>query len=153
LQGVSQDFLTAARNNASSLAQYQRDVALVARYVDGGIAAAQDQIDYAKLTLDAQNATVALLGSIDATLSGGTSAAVLTAAANAASTSTATGTASTVGDLGAKIDALRTEMEQLRTENNAGHAATAGNTGAVKRHLDNVTTASGGDAISVLGAS
>lgn len=38
----------------------------------------------------------------------------------------------------------------MREENNAGHAATAGNTGAVKRVLENVTTASGGDAISTV---
>jgi hypothetical protein len=40
LQGAGQDFLTAARNNASSMQQYLRDVAQVARGVDQGIFAA-----------------------------------------------------------------------------------------------------------------
>ncbi len=83
LQGVSADFLTASKDNARSLTQYQRDVAMVARYVDGGIGAAQEQIDYAKLTLDAQDATVALLTSIDASLRGSSGAVVPQAAAQA----------------------------------------------------------------------
>jgi hypothetical protein len=58
LQQSGQDFLTAARNNASTLQQYLRDVALVARGVDNGIAASEDAADYAQLQLDAlQNAT------------------------------------------------------------------------------------------------
>lgn len=68
LQGAGQDFLTAAKDNARNLTQYQRDVALVARYVDGGIGAAQTQVDYAKRTLEAQDASVALLTSIDQSL-------------------------------------------------------------------------------------
>jgi hypothetical protein len=58
LQQSGQDFLTAARNNASTLQQYLRDVAMVARGVDSGIAASEDAADYAQLQLDAlQNAT------------------------------------------------------------------------------------------------
>src|SRR3546814_747479 len=53
-------------------------------------------------------------------------------------------------DLVAEVRALREEVEQLRSDNNAGHAANAGNTGAIKRHLDNVTSASGGDAIATV---
>ncbi|WP_416463957.1 hypothetical protein [Sphingomonas sp. VDB2] len=145
LQGVSQDFLTSARNNASSLAQYQRDVAMVARYVDGGIDAAQNQIDVAQATLDATNASVLLLTSIDDTLSAAADAAAI-------STSSATGSAASTADLGAKIDALKAELEQMRADNNAGHAATAGNTGKMVRTLDNVTAQSGGDAISTVPA-
>lgn len=145
LQGVSQDFLTSARNNASSMAQYQRDVAMVARYVNGGIDAAQGQIDVAQATLDATNASVLLLSSIDDTLSAAADAAAI-------STSSATGSASSTADLGAKIDALRAELEQMRADNNAGHAATAGNTGKLVRTMDNVTAASGGDAIATVPA-
>lgn len=47
----------------------------------------------------------------------------------------------------ARIDGLREEIAQLRAENNAGHAATAANTGRVARKLDDVTSQSGGDAI------
>lgn len=51
-----------------------------------------------------------------------------------------------------EIKSLREEVTRLREDNNSGHAATAGNTAAVKRHLDNVTQASGGDAISTVQA-
>jgi hypothetical protein len=47
---------------------------------------------------------------------------------------------------------MRQALADLRADNNAGHAATVSNTGAVKRHLDNVTSASGGDAIGVVQA-
>lgn len=56
-------------------------------------------------------------------------------------------------------DALRNELAQLREdfagfrrESAAGHAATAANTGGIKKHLDNVTAASGGDAIGTVAA-
>lgn len=55
-------------------------------------------------------------------------------------------------DLLVEVRALRDEVAQLRSDNNAGHAATAGNTGAMKKTLDNVTGASGGDAVSVVQA-
>ena len=50
------------------------------------------------------------------------------------------------------IDALRGEVARMRADNNAGHAATAGNTGRMDRRLEAVTAASGGDAISVASA-
>lgn len=40
LSGVGRDFLAAAKDNASSAVQYQRDIALVTRYVDDAIATA-----------------------------------------------------------------------------------------------------------------
>lgn len=55
-------------------------------------------------------------------------------------------------DLKEEMRGLRDEMVGMRRDNNAGHAATAGNTGAVKRHLDNVTMQSGGDALSTVQA-
>lgn len=58
LEGVSKTFLDASRANASSLVQYQRDVAAVARSVDAAIGAADEAVDYAQLELDALNAQV-----------------------------------------------------------------------------------------------
>jgi hypothetical protein len=61
LEQSGKDFLTAAKNNASTLQQYLRDVAVVARGVDSGIAASEDAADYAQLQLDAlKNATTIL---------------------------------------------------------------------------------------------
>lgn len=51
LENVSRSFLTVAKDNAGSLLQYQRDVAMVARYVDAGIGAATDQADTAEQSL------------------------------------------------------------------------------------------------------
>lgn len=51
-------------------------------------------------------------------------------------------------DLADEVRALRDEVAGMRADNNAGHAATAGNTGAMKRTLENVTAESGGDAVS-----
>lgn len=53
LQGVSQEFLEAARNNAGSAIEYQRAVSQVLGAVDAGIWAADEQVDYAQLTIDA----------------------------------------------------------------------------------------------------
>jgi hypothetical protein len=66
LQQSGQDFLTAARNNASTLQQYLRDVALVARGVDNGIAASEDAADYAQLQLDALRNATSILQQINA---------------------------------------------------------------------------------------
>lgn len=51
-----------------------------------------------------------------------------------------------------ELRALREEVAAMRRENNAGHAATAGNTGRMARKLDDVTAQSGGDAISTVAA-
>ena len=59
-------------------------------------------------------------------------------------------------DLRSELQTMRTDLtdalERLRTDNNAGHAATAGNTGRVAKKLDDVTSNSGGDAISTVAA-
>lgn len=64
LETAGKEFLTSARNNASSLQDYLRDVALVARGVDQGIFAAESVADYAELQLEALNNSVSILGSI-----------------------------------------------------------------------------------------
>ena len=58
LTGVSQDFLDIAKENAGSLLQYQRDVAMVARYVDGAIAAADGQVSTADQQLEQMKQSV-----------------------------------------------------------------------------------------------
>ncbi|KQO52340.1 hypothetical protein [Sphingomonas sp. Leaf257] len=55
-------------------------------------------------------------------------------------------------DLVAELRQLRDEVAQLRQDNNAGHAATASNTGGIKKTLDTVTAEHGGQAVSVAGA-
>ena len=52
LQGVSQTFLASSKANARSLFDYQKDVALVASYVDQGIAAADEQVSAAEQQID-----------------------------------------------------------------------------------------------------
>jgi hypothetical protein len=53
LAGAGRSFLDASRAQASTLAQYQRDVAMVAQSVDTAIGAADDAVDYAQAQLDA----------------------------------------------------------------------------------------------------
>jgi len=75
----------------------------------------------------------------------------LAAAATAAQASGATPSAAN-DDMLAELKALRAEVAQLREENNSGHAATAGNTGAIKRKFEDVTADSGGNAVSTVAA-
>jgi hypothetical protein len=58
LEAAGKDFLTAARDRAGSLADYQRDVARVAAGVDRGIGATDEAIDYAQAQLDALKSSV-----------------------------------------------------------------------------------------------
>ena len=71
--------------------------------------------------------------------------------AAAATAAQATSTTAANDDMASEIKALREEVAAMRNDNNAGHALTASNTGAMKRTLDDVTAASGGDAISITG--
>jgi outer membrane murein-binding lipoprotein Lpp len=118
--------------------------------VDVGIFAAEETADYAKLQLDAMANAVSILGAINTN-----TAATATALLNAASTNqeaSAPSASSSSSDLQAAIEDLKAELSQMRSDNNAGHAATASNTGAMKRKLEDITAASGGDAISMVSA-
>lgn len=130
LPGLSQALLKAAAESATSRQELSR--------VEAQTAAALE-------------ATMRIIAAFSGTTSPATSAeTILAAVANNQAASPAPQAANdTVVD---ELRALREEMAQLRSDNNAGHAATAGNTGGIKRHLDNVTAASGGEAISVAGA-
>lgn len=70
----------------------------------------------------------------------------------AATSQPATTAAPANDDLAAELRALRSEVAAMRADNNAGHAATASNTGGIKRTMDRVTAQSGGDAISTVAA-
>ena len=83
-----------------------------------------------------------------ATGTGAPTGTILEAAATAAQASASTSDSDSVVT---ELKALRAEVAQMRSENNSGHAATASNTGSIKKTLDNVTADSGGDAISVAG--
>ncbi len=104
LSGVGRDFLAAAKDNASSAVQYQRDVALLTRYVDDAIATA----DY---------------------LSGNPGAASGGAAAGAvAMGGTATGQpsmAQAMADLRKEIADMREEQKALGQSNAMSNAKTA----------------------------
>lgn len=87
-----------------------------------------------------------------ATPSSGTSTAGALVAALAAAQGSAAPAGSANDNMASEIADLRDEIAAMRADNNAGHAATAGNTAAIKRTLDNVTLPNGGDAISVANA-
>lgn len=129
LPGLSQSLLRAAELVATSRQELDR--------VQGQTAASLEQT-YAAIQ--------ALAGSASTS-----TASTLAAAATAAQAASPTASAAN-DDLASEVRALREEVERLRADNNAGHAATAGNTGAIKRTMENVTQASGGEAISVTGA-
>lgn len=80
-----------------------------------------------------------------------TNAAILAASATAAAASQPAANDTTT-TMTAQIEALRQEIAGMRADNNAGHATTAGNTGRAARVLEDVSSASGGDAISVAAA-
>ncbi len=129
LPGLSQALLKAAGDAASSRQELDRVQAQVAA------------------SLEATLASIAKLGLVTGSNAAANMAAAMQTAPGASTPSVAGGL-----DLAAEIVRLREEVSALRSENNAGHAATAGYTRGVKQKLDDVTGASGGDAISVVQA-
>jgi len=97
-------------------------------------------------SLEQTNAVIAGLAGAS---SDATDAALLAASAT---TQDSTSSDSSQVDLAAALDDMRAELEQLRSDMNAGMATVAGNTGKISRTLDNVTSASGGDAITTVQA-
>lgn len=124
LPGLSQALLSAAEAAATSRQELQRIQALTAASLE---------------------ATYAAIGGTPPV----TNAALLTAAAT---TQTANAPAPANDDMASEIRALRSEVAQMRQDANARLEAVAGNTASMKRKLDDVTAASGGDAISVVNA-
>lgn len=142
LPALSQSLLKAAADAATSrqeLARVQAMTAASLEVTNAAIAAANG----VRLATAAPTAASATSGTRT------TSSALLAAAS--ASQATIVPVAANDGTAKA-VRELRQEVAQLRAENNAGHAATAGNTGRMDRRLENVTAATGGEAISVAGA-
>ncbi|WP_343526749.1 phage tail length tape measure family protein [Sphingomonas sp.] len=132
LPSLSQALLTAAGNAATSRQELDRIRAQTAAQLEATWAAIQ--------------------GRSTASVTGGAGTASGMAAIDYAQ-SVQQGTATPANDdLIAELRGLRDEVEQLRKENVAGHAATAGNTGAARKILENVTAPNGGQAVSVAGA-
>jgi len=123
LPGLSQALLRAAEQQATSRQELDR--------IRAQTAATLEQLFGA---INGANPTTP--GSVNAQL------------ANAAGAAQVAATGQDTLDLAEEVRALRAEVAGMRAENKAGHAATAGNTGAIARKLDDVTAASGGDAIS-----
>jgi len=128
LPGLSQALLTLAADNARSRQELDR--------VQAQTAASLEQ-------------TMRLLAALGGSATPQTASAMIAAAGAAQPQSAASVNDNSVAEMRTDLQSLRDTLEQLRRDNNAGHAATAGNVGAVKKHLDNVTAASGGEAVSV----
>jgi hypothetical protein len=178
LEAAGKDFLTSAKDNASSWLQYQRDVALVARGVDQGIFAAQSTADYAQLQLAAlQNAatilqtisvnTAATAAALSADVAAAQQAAsgspvptpsVADASSSAPSSAGATTPAGSamVAD-SAQVAGLTSELGTMRAELKAALEAIAISTGSMDRQLKRwddgdalvITTRDGDDPIDV----
>lgn len=131
LPGLSQSLLTAAGNAATSRQELDRIRAQTAAQLEATWAAIQGRSTAPVTGTGARNPAMTAIDYAQT---------VQQAAAPAND------------DLVAELRSLRDEVAQLRSENNAGHAATAGNTGAVKRVLENVSAPNGGQALSVAGA-
>ncbi|WP_047866763.1 phage tail length tape measure family protein [Sphingomonas paucimobilis] len=132
LPSLSQSLLTAAGNTATSRQELDRIRAQTAAQLEATWAAIQ--------------------GRSTAPVSGAASTASGMTAIDYAQSVQQSTAAPANDDMVAELRSLRDEVAQLRRENTAGHAATAGNTGAIKKTLDTVTAPSGGAAVSVAGA-
>ncbi|MEH3046513.1 hypothetical protein [Sphingomonas adhaesiva] len=126
LPGLSQSLLKAAGDVATSRQELDRIQAQTAA------------------SLEATMVAIARFGTAATAASSAEkmAAAMAVAPGSAASTTVANDTA-------AAIQSLREEMAAMRQENNAGLAATANAANRVAKKLDDVTSAAGGDAISV----
>lgn len=122
LEGVSRDFLTQSRDNASTYSQYLRDVAAVANAVDGGIFAAETTADYAQLQLDALSNSVALLTNIDTNI-----AAMVPQVQNVEPLNVQgpVGNSEQTAALTEQIVAMRTDLNTLAIQGNANATTNA----------------------------
>jgi hypothetical protein len=134
LLGLSQALLTAAAASATSRQELDRIQAQTAA------------------SLEATNAAIkGITGVVSPATSTTTSNIDFLDAAGLAQTAQTTTTAAN-DDLVEEVKALRAEIVQMRNDNNTGHATNASNTGRIARKFDDVTAASGGEAISVASA-
>jgi hypothetical protein len=141
LEQAGKNFLSAANDHASTLQDYLRDVALVARGVDKGIEAATAQVNYAQLQLDQLQNAVSILGTIAqnttvtaAILAGNDNAAGPTVTPNPVNTAAPTNPSAS-GDQIIAANDLSAQVSGMRTELNAALQAIAVNTGSSDRTL------------------
>jgi hypothetical protein len=128
LVDLSQSLLEAAGNAATSRQELERIKAQTAASLEG------------------------VHGLIDTLGSGSASASAASASSAAAAGSGNAGSSSADSAAAAEIRSLREELAKLRSEMNSGNATIASNTGRIARKLDDVTSASGGEAITVASA-
>ena len=115
------------------------------------VASSRQELDRVQAqTAASLEATNAAIGSLANTVT--PTASVASILANAATTQASTAPTAANDDMAAELRALRDELAQMRADNNAGHAATASKAGSIDRTLQNVTSESGGTAISVAAA-
>jgi len=128
LTGLSQSLLAAAEKSATSRQELDRIRAQTAS------------------SLEATFSAISRLAGAAPTTAATTDALLRAVAGSQPGTSAAPAN----DDLASEVRALREEVAGLRSDNNAGHAATAANTGAIKRKLEDVTQ--DGNSISVSSA-
>ncbi|MDN4632319.1 phage tail length tape measure family protein [Sphingomonas sp. PsM26] len=115
------------------------------------VATSRQELDRVQAqTAASLEATNAAIGSLANSVTPDRSLAVLLA--DAAATQAGAKPTAANDDMTVAFRVLRDELAQLRADTNAGNAAIAGNTGSIKRVLDNVTADSQGTAISVASA-
>ncbi len=134
LPGLSQSLLTAAALVATSRQELDRIQAQTAAALEATNAAIKGVAGTAARPTSATNSSQAYLD------------------AGALQTTAYSSTAAANDDLLSEIKSLRAEVTMLRSENNAGHAANASASNRSARVLESVSTAAGGDAISVASA-
>ncbi|MGI4948413.1 MAG: hypothetical protein ACRYHC_06935 [Janthinobacterium lividum] len=134
LPGLSQSLLTAAESAATSRQELDRIQAQTAASLEA---------TYSVVTSLARGGAPTTTATTDS----------LTSAAATAQAATAAPANDTVSSTLREVVAdLKAEIEQMRQDNNAGHAATASNTGKAARILDGVSQPNGGTAITVAAA-
>jgi len=134
LPGLSQALLTAAAASATSRQELDRIQAQTAAALEATNAAIKGIAGVVSPSTPTGESNITFLDT-----------AAMTQAAQASP-------AAANDDLLEEVRSLREEIVQMRADNNNGHATTAGNTGKIARKFEDVTAASGGEAISVASA-
>lgn len=151
LQGQFNAATAAARAGDQDAAKSLPGLSQALLKVAGDMARSRQELERVQAqTAASLEATFAAISAFSSPSGAASTADALLAAMSASQAATSPSAAN--DDMASEIAALRAEIAGMRSDNNAGHAATAGNTGKIAKTLDNVTAASGGDAISIANA-